>query len=475
MNNEKKNKQTPTIDDTGRTLPQAPDAERALLSALITFGELFPKVESLLREEDFYDKSNQIIFRTINNLYDRREPIDLSTLIATLIKSGDLERVGGTSDITQSLSGFVSAASLEYNANIIHQKAIARKIIKATADVQARAFDPTEDVADLIEAFEQAATDIGRSASGARSIDMNEALQLAVDKAAQTQKDRQEGKQTAVPTGLSALDHEFAGGWRAPELIIIGGRTSMGKTQHALSFAKAAALAGMDVMFVTIEMSAVQLINRLLLEDDQISPYNLKTGQMSNEEWKAIDFRVGALRKMKLHISDSSDTSDLPNIKSEARRLSREGKLKLLVIDYLQLISSGRNHPNLHMEIGHITKELKKLAKELDIPVILLSQLTRPQKADKGSEPQLIELKESGQIENDADIVIFIHKPDYYNPNVEDSAGRPWKGRGKLIIAKNREGVRNRDIIFHHDAHYKKIFDPPGTQHESRKNEEFPF
>jgi replicative DNA helicase len=189
----------------------------------------------------------------------------------------------------------------------------------------------------------------------------------------------------------------------------------------------------------------------------------MRTGQMSNEEWKAIDLRVGALIEMKLHIADSYEIRQLPCIKSEARRLSREGKLKLLVIDYLQLITTGLTFQKRHDEIGYITKELKNLAKELDIPVIVLSQLSRPQKGDKGSEPQLGDLKESGEIENDADVVIFIHKPDYYSPFVEDSSGRPWKGRGKLIIAKSREGIRNQDIIFHHDARYKKIFDAPGS------------
>jgi replicative DNA helicase len=164
---------------------------------------------------------------------------------------------------------------------------------------------------------------------------------------------------------------------------------------------------------------------------------------------------------MKLHIADSHNIRQLANIKSEARRLHRKGKLKLLIIDYLQLITTNIPFQNRHLEIGYITKELKNLAKELGIPVILLSQLSRALKGDKGTEPVLNDLKESGEIENDADIVLFIHKPDYYNPQAADKSGEPWEGRGKLIIAKYREGARNQFIIFHHDQRYKKIFDRP--------------
>jgi replicative DNA helicase len=460
----------------GRTLPQAVDVENALLSALIGYGELFQKIEGRLRQEDFYNESNRVIFKAIQALYDRREPIDSITTTEELRRSGEVEAAGGDLRIYELPFKAGTALRVEGHANIIKQKSIARKIIQSTAEIQARAFDDTEDVSDVIEAYEKAVTEINANAVDCESIDMPTALRMATDKASQIQRDREAGKRTAVPTGLSALDTEFAGGWRGPDLIVVGARASMGKTQHALSFAKAASRSGVDVLFVTIEMVSTQLINRYLLEDERISSHNLRTGQMSQEEWNAIDRQVGAMWDMKLHIADSPNIRRLANIKSEARRLHRKGEIKLLIIDYLQLITTGSAFQSRHLEIGYITKELKNLAKELNIPIILLSQLSRPQKGDKGSEPVLNDLKESGEIENDADIVLFIHKPDYYDPQAVDKAGTPWNGRGKLIIAKYREGARNQFILFHHDRRYKKIYDvPAGVISNQGNNEGMPF
>jgi replicative DNA helicase len=474
MNTRKKNNPTSTIDP-GRLLPRAIEAENSLLSTLINYGELFPKIESHLRTEDFYGEANKAIFRAIANNYAARQPISPVTTVEALRKAGELEIAGGASYIAGLSVKSNDLPGLESNARTIKQKSIARKIIETTAQIQQQAFDETQDIADTIEALEKSFTDINTDVTRIESVEIPEAIRQAINKAAQIQKDRESGKRIAIPTGLNALDDEFSGGWRAPDLIVIGARPSMGKTQHALSMAKAASGAEFGVMFATIEMTAVQLINRYFLEDERISGYNLRTGQMSKEEWEALDQRAGQMWKMQMHIADSAGIRQLSNIKSEARRLHRKGKLKILIIDYLQLITTGLAFQNRHLEIGYITKELKNLAKELDVPIILLSQLSRAQKGDKGSEPQLNDLKESGEIENDADIVLFIHKPDYYNPHVEDSAGQPWKGRGKLIIAKYREGARNRDIIFHHDARYKKIFDAPGTQQEIRNNKESPF
>lgn len=232
----------------------------------------------------------------------------------------------------------------------------------------------------------------------------------------------------------------------------------MGKTQHALSFAKGAGLSGKNVLFISIEMTAIQLINRYLLEDNRINGYNLRTGQMSPYEWNALDEKTRELSNMQLQIADSPDIRYLNNIRSEARRLHRKGKLDIMIIDYLGLIRTNIKFDKRYLEIGYITGELKNLCKELNIPIILLSQLNRAQKGTV-KEPQLDDLRESGDIEQDADIVLFIHKPDYYNPEIKDSKGVPWKGRGKLIISKYRKGARNQPVIFYHDERYKKIWD----------------
>lgn len=488
MNTRKKSSPTSAIDAAGRTLPRSIDSEESLLCSLINYGELLASVDDALHPDDFYDEANKSIFRAAAELHAKREPIGLVTLVETLRKSGTLDQAGGAARLASLSAQSVSPADFQYCANIIRQKSIARKIIRSTLEIQALAFDETQDVADVIEACEKDLTGIIAGAAASESIDMPQAIKQTLHKAAQIQADRAAGKRIAIPTGLHSLDTEFYGGWRDPDLIVIGARPSMGKTQHALAFARAAALCDTEVLFISAEMSAVQLVNRYLLEDERISLSNLRTGQLSQEEWRTIDLKAAELWNMKMHIADNHNIRQLASIKSEARRLHRKGKLELLIIDYLQLIATGIQFPGRHHEIGYITKELKSLAKELSVPVILLSQLSRAQKGDKGTEPQLSDLKESGEIENDADIVIFIHKPDYYDPRAVDSSGEPWTGRGKLIIAKSREGARNWSVIFHHDSRYKKIWSQgekqiaPGKLHpvdfsepKRRGDEEMPF
>ena len=230
-------------------------------------------------------------------------------------------------------------------------------------------------------------------------------------------------------------------------------------TQFALHFAKHAAYSRKQVLFISIEMTASQLADRLLLEDDRISMYNLRTGNLSNDEWGYLDKRAGELYNLNINIADNHNIRYINNIKSEARRMKRKDKLDIMFIDYLGLIRTNMKFGTRDLEIGYITGELKNLAKELNIPIVLLSQLSRPPKGISVKEPQLEDLRESGNIEQDADVVMFIHRPSYYDPTVTNSLGESWDNKGKLIISKYREGARNRDIIFKHDDAFKKIFD----------------
>jgi replicative DNA helicase len=377
------------------------------------------------------------------------------TVFDALKQRGELETAGGASRLSQLTANIAGSSHIEYHARIIEQKYIARKLITLTADIQRRAFDETEDVSDIIESLEMAFTEISLSRSSSESVTMNSAVHSALEKASKTQEDRQKGISVSIPTGIGALTREFYGGWKAPDLIILGGRTSMGKTQIALHFAKSAAEAGKHVLFVSIEMTATQLVNRLLLEDDRISAYNLATGQMSADEWEAVDRRAAEIWNLKLHIAAQNEIRYLDAICSEARRLKRKGELDMLVIDYLGLILvRGQKFERRQLEIARITGTLKSLAKELDVPVMLLSQLNRPEKGtEKVKTPQLHDLRESGDIEQDADTVLFIHRPAYY-----DASNAEWQGKGKIIIAKYREGARNNYVEFHHDAGFKKIW-----------------
>lgn len=456
-------KQIPTSMDfglLGKVQPQAVELEEAVLGALMLEKEAFAIVESLLQADDFYNPTNQIIFKAISELATKRNPIDLLTVAEQLKKMGELEKVGGPVYISQLTDKVASAAHLDFHSKIVKQKAQAREIISIASKVTEMAFDETQDVDEIKETLEQSFSSLTSNNNRFQSLDMKAALKAAIDKASQIQTDKEAGKITAIPTGLFNLDQEFSGGWRSPDLIVVGGRPSMGKTQHALSFAKAAAKANKHCCFISIEMNATQLVNRFLLEDDRISGYNLRTGQMSSEEWSALDYKASEFYNLPIHIADHHNIRYLNNIKSEARRLHRRGELDIMIIDYLGLIRTNMKFQSRYLEIGYITGELKNLAKELNVPIILLSQLNRPMKGTAVKQPQLEDLRESGDIEQDADIVLFIHKPDYYDPNaVSQQDGLSWVNRGLLIIAKYREGSRNNAVIFHHDNRYKKITD----------------
>ena len=784
----------------GKVIPQAIDVEEAVLGALMTETKSFHRIEGKLSKEDFYLPKHQLIFEAMNNLSLRNEPIDILTIAEEIKKMGEIDTVSPV-EIVNLSSRVASSVHLEYHCSILNEKSLKRKLISVTSDIQNQSFDESIGASETLENLEKSFTDLNNKSSGYESIGINEAIQLAINKANQAQVDHQSGKITAIPTHLNALDRAFEGGWRSPDLIILGGRPSMGKalrsdeviltpkgwvknidlkigdevvsidgkqsfvkgiypkgklktyevefsdgrvveccenhlwevnssrfrdktkvietkelirllslerykrrisiplfcgefgdekdfiihpyilgvllgdgscgsslrwckpdkfiankisgildenhsvnelkynfysivgngnsnnllteydklglknkrsfekfipetylnssreqrlhllnglldtdgdvdkngaicfnstskqlandvqslcwslgykcsirkrksylygvrhkdsyrlvigshnpqelfslprkkeraiyrdikpltivsikekgvedcqcisvshprrlyitrdyivthnTQHSLSIAMSAANAGLDCLFVSIEMTSVQLVNRLLLESDNISSYNLRTGQLRADEWQALDDRIGALTNKALHIADNHNIRYLSNIKTEARRLHRKGKLKLLIIDYLQLIKTNMRFERRQLEVAHITGELKALAKELEIPIIALSQLSRPAKGMAVKEPDLEDLREAGDIEQDADIVVFIHKPDYYNPSLSE-----WKNKGMLLIRKSREGVRNEGVMFEHDDRYKKIFDCNNTPSSSQSDVPF--
>lgn len=448
-----------STNELGKIQPQAIELEEAVLGALLIESKAYQEIEDILTPNDFYSEKNQIIYKAIVSLSVKRNPIDMLTVVQELKSSGELDVIGGPLYIADLSDKIASSAHIIYHAQIISQKAKSRKLIRIASELSVKAYDETLDVEETLEELEMSLTELASNSSDCQSVSMGEALTEAMETASKTQELREKGIQVAIPTGLNTLNDILAGGWSAPDLIILGARPSMGKTQHSLSFAKAAAEAGKEVLFVSIEMKRTQLVNRYLLEDDRINSRHLKSGQMSTEEWSAMDERAGQLWNLKLNIADHHNIRYINNLKSEARRLKRKGKLQMMIIDYLGLIRTNMKFQSRQLEIGYITGELKNLAKELDIPIILLSQLNRPMKGTAIKEPQLEDLRESGDIEQDADIVLFIHKPDYYNPDVQDSKGVLWKGRGKLILSKYREGARNQPIIFHHDNRYKKIWD----------------
>lgn len=457
MNKRKKQEPQQDLNNLGKLQPQATELEEAVLGALLLEKNAYQVIDNIISVEDFYSDKHKAVFSAILSLINKREPVDIMTVHQELTRSGEIDELGGPMYIAGLTEKVASSAHIEYHARIIAQKAIARRIIESATEIQRMAYDETQDVSETLEYFEKALSTVQPKNSNNQSLVMADAVRKALDAAGERQAQLSRGEIPCIPTHLDSLTRALDGGWRQPDLIIIGARPSMGKTQHALSIAKSAAMHGSAVGFFSIEMNTEQLVNRYLLEDDRIDTRNLLSGQLSNEEWIAIDEQAGKLYDLPIHILDHHSIRYLSNIKSEARRLKRKNNLSLLIIDYLGLIRTNMKFERRQLEIAHITSELKSLAKELGIPIIALSQLSRPEKGGKVRAPRLEDLRESGDIEQDADIVLFIHKPDYYEPDLKE-----WSGLGMLIISKYRNGERNNVIQFAHDNRYKKIFDPTG-------------
>ncbi len=452
------NKPAPIINpEIGKLPPQAQELEQAVLGAILLESSALEYIE--LAPEDFYLNNNRLIFEAIQQLKSERKPIDILTVIEELQANKKLQEAGGPLYIADLSDKIASAAHIEYHAAIIKQKSVARKIITHSHEIIVNAYDESQDVGDTIELIEKSLTEIKTGSTAADYLNTKQAIQKTLKYLADIQARKEEGRSIAITTGLKTLDEQFNGGWTAPDLIILGGRPGMGKTQFALHFAKAAAKQQKHTLFISIEMTVEQLILRVLTEDERLHLYDMKTGQLDQEDWKAIDEKVSEFENDSLYIADDHNVRNLNNIKSLARKLHRQSRLDLLIIDYLQLIKTNQTFGTRDIEIGHITGELKNLAKELNIPVILLAQLNRPVKGAAVKPPVLSDLRESGNIEQDADKVIFPHRPTYYEPNAIDSAGRSWENRGVLIIGKDREGAKDGRIHFETDERFKKIFD----------------
>lgn len=443
-----------------RVMPQAIDAEKAFISEILTSNQELSATEAIVNPMDFYNRTYALIYQTALCLQARGELIDPISLIEELKRSESLESVGGISAITEifSQSAFIPGRS-GYYARIIKQKSISRKLIEICLQTANQCFDEAEDIATIIENLEIEFTQLTRSMNPVNSLSMEEAVNLTLTQIRKLYDDRQNGVVSGIPTHLPKLTEAYGGGFRAPELIVLGARPSMGKTQHALEMAYAAGMNGCSTLFCSLEMSTVQLVKRLLLRDERISEVHINNGDLSREEFIALDESVGAIRPAKIFFADNHAMRQLANIKKEARRLKRKENIQFLVVDYLGLIRTGLSFGLRTQEIAHITGDLKALAKELDIAVLLLCQLSRPMKGQQARVPVMEDLRESGDIEQDADTVLLLHKYDFYDKNAVDGKGISQTNRGVLIRDKYREGERNVTFQFAHDKRYKKIFD----------------
>jgi replicative DNA helicase len=443
----KSRKPLPVDKELGRLQPQAPEVEKAVLGALMIDKDAYAVVCETLRAESFYEPRNQMVYAAIRDLSMEEKPVDVLTVTEQLAKNGTLEQVGGPVYISELSSRVASSANIEYHAHIIAQKSLARQLISFAGDIETYAFDETSDIDELMQHAEGSLFELSQRNMKKDYTQIDPVIRSAVEiiqKAAQNKDGL-----TGVSTGYHQLD-KITSGWQASDLVIIAGRPAMGKTAFALSLAKnIAADQHIPIAFFSLEMSNVQLVNRLIANCCEIPGSKILNGQLQPDEWDRLDKRLPLLLGAPLFVDDTPGLSVF-ELRTKARRLVREHGVKLIMIDYLQLMNAnGMRFSSRQEEVSTISRSLKGLAKELDIPILALSQLNRGvenREGNEGKRPQLSDLRESGAIEQDADMVVFVHRPEYYGFK-EDDHGNDLRGKAEIIIAKHRKGATDTVVL----------------------------
>lgn len=442
--------------EAGKLPPQAIDLEEAVLGAVMLEKDAIYSVVEILKPESFYKEAHGKIFRAIVDLFVREEPIDIMTVAQELRKKQQLEEVGGPFYITQLSTRVMSAAHAEFHARIIHQKYIQRELIRVSTDIQTKAFDESVDVDDLLNTSEQAMFEITQGNMKKEIQPINGLIREVIDEMGVASK--REDSLSGVPSGYSALDR-VTSGWQKSDLVIIAARPSMGKTAFILAMARNMAIDhNTPVAVFSLEMSSHQLVTRLIVSETEIESEKIRSGKLSSDEWNQLDDKIKALVDAPVFIDDTPAISVF-EFRAKCRRLVKQHNIGIVMIDYLQLMSwTGDTRGNREQEVSNISRSLKAIAKELDIPIIALSQLNRGVEARTGlhnKRPVLSDLRESGAIEQDADLVVFIHRPEYYG-FLDDGEGSSLRGIAEIIVAKHRNG-RLADIQLRFHKHLAKF------------------
>ena len=458
--NNRRRKSNQPLDPTyGHLQPQATEMEKAVLGALMIDKDAYAIVCEILRPESFYEPRNQMVYAAIRDLSMEEKPVDMLTVTDQLAKSGNLEQVGGPGYIAELSSGVATSANIEYHANVIAQKSLARQLISFSSMIQTKAFDETIDVEDLMQEAEGSLFELSQHNMKKDYTAIDPVIAQAV-KGIQDAAKNTDGL-TGVSTGYYKLD-DITSGWQASDLVIIAGRPAMGKTSFALSMAKnIAADLRQPMAFFSLEMSNVQLVNRLISNACEIQGSKILNGQLQRDEWERLDKNINQLLGAPLYVDDTPGLSVF-ELRTKARRLVREHGIKLIMIDYLQLMNAnGMRFSSRQEEVSIISRSLKGLAKELNIPILALSQLNRGVESREGLEgkrPQLSDLRESGAIEQDADMVLFVHRPEYYHIYQDDN-GRDLHGMAQIIIAKHRKGATG-DVLLTFRGEFTRFENP---------------
>jgi len=413
-----------------RLPPHNLEAEQSVLGSLLIDRDAVIRVASFLKPDDFFRSAHATIFQAIVDLYNRREPPDFVTVVDELERRERLEEVGGVAYITELMNAVPTAVHVEYYGRIVERTATLRRLIEAGSEIVRIGYDESLDIDEALERAEQAIFDVSQRRSTRDFTPIAEILEHYFDKLDAIQHQR--GTVVGVPTGFADLD-KLTGGLQRSDLIILAARPSVGKTSFQLGIAHNAAVQyGKTVAIFSLEMSAEQLVQRLLAMETGVDSHRLRLGLINDDEWDQISRAFGRLAEAKIFIDDTPSIN-IMELRSKARRLMAEHGVDLIIVDYLQL-AQGRRAENRVQEISDISRSLKGLARELNVPVLALSQLSRAVESRTDHRPMLSDLRESGSIEQDADIVMFIYREDVYDPDTEK------KGIAEIIVAKHRNG-----------------------------------
>ncbi|MBI5472244.1 MAG: replicative DNA helicase [Ignavibacteriae bacterium] len=422
----------------GRVPPQAVEIEAQVLGAMLLEREAIARVIEVLDDDAFHADYHRKIFQAVLAMFDRSEPVDIITLAEELRRRGHLEVIGGETYLAELTMKVTSAANVEYHAKFVLEKSLMRNLITATSAIAARGFSPTEDAFDLLDEAEQTIFQISEKRLKKTFIAMHKAVHDTLE-VLESIHGKHSGV-TGVPSGFFKLD-ELTAGWQNSDLIIVAGRPSSGKTAFALSLTRNAAMhheKPTGVGIFSLEMSTQQLVMRLLCAEAKVDAHAVRTGRLPEDDWKRLSLAAGRLAKTNIFIDDTASLGIL-ELRAKARRLKAERNIGLVVVDYLQLMQGPKDAESREKEISAISRSLKALAKELNIPVIALSQLSRAVESRNDKRPILSDLRESGAIEQDADVVCFVHRPEMYM-DAETRQSSEDAGQAEIIVGKQRNG-----------------------------------
>ena len=454
------NKKTRKVNNNSIHMqPQAVDIEKMVLGALMVDKDAFSVVSEILHPETFYEPRSQKIYKAIQTLSLNEDPVDIMTVVEELKREGTLYDIGGAGYILELSERVASSAHIEYHAKILAQKYLARQLISFASVIETKAFDETVDVDELMQEAEGSLFELSQKNMRQDYTQIDPVVKQAVEILQKAAANK--GGLTGIPTGYAKLD-DYTSGWQRSDLVIIAGRPAMGKTSFALSLAKNIAVDyDTPIAFFSLEMNNVQLVNRLISNVCEIEGKKILNGQLDDEEWKRLDKNVRKLQAAPIYIDDTPGMS-IFELRTKARRLVREKGVQVIMIDYLQLMNAnGARFGSRQEEVSTISRSLKGLAKELDIPVLALSQLNRTVEGREGIDgkrPQLSDLRESGAIEQDADMVLFVHRPEYYRI-FTDEKGNDLHGKAQIIIAKHRKGGTG-DVLLNFRGEFTRFENP---------------